>query len=155
MSTIHQWRLAYCSATTIFKYGTLESAWPLYNTLVSRQESSEPEDDSLYRVKLHGTKTTFCFTATIASMLQWNIWVTISLQCTAHLSCARGLRRSATTYQGRGWDKPPSTTTLVRNEFNLPKANDAEATVSTYVCNDEELYQPTTFGFEKKDELPS
>lgn len=37
-----------------------------------------------------------------------------------------------------------TTTSRVRNKYELPKADDAEATVSSYVHNDAKLHQPAT-----------
>lgn len=48
-----------------------------------------------------------------------------------------------------GYEQVHATTaSRVRNDHNLAKDDDAEATMSVQVCNGVELYQPTALGIE-------
>lgn len=48
-----------------------------------------------------------------------------------------------------------TTTSVVRNDSDLPKADDGEANVSAYIPSDEKLYQSKYFGTERGDSLAS
>lgn len=48
-----------------------------------------------------------------------------------------------------------TTTGRVPNDFNLGKVDDVEVNVLPYLCNDVELYQPSPFGIEWNNKLPS
>lgn len=43
----------------------------------------------------------------------------------------------------------------VRNDYNAPKANDAEGTVSVHVCNDVKLYRSMNLRFQSDEVLLS
>lgn len=57
------------SAMSIRYNVILNRAWPSGDKAISVQESSEYEDDTQYRFKLHEPKMSFCFTTAIVQVL--------------------------------------------------------------------------------------
>lgn len=80
-----------------------------------------------------------------------HLWrmTSFALQCPVKVVSERELQRSATMNQIFAWHDSKPSSTVVCNDYNIPKAVHTEATMSAYAPNDAILYQPRTLEYRR------